>query len=674
MLQEAMMSRLLWSVFLLLAASAGATDHFVSPTGLDTDPGTEAKPWKTIQHAANAGVIAPGDTVYIRAGTYNERVTVNVSGSAAGGFITFRNYVGESPVLDATGVTPPSSDTGLFLILGRSYVRVQGLELRNYQSTNGTTNQNQVPCGVHIRGASDHIEIHGCKVHDIWNHFADGNAFGIAVYGDAATPMTDIIIDGNEIYQCRLGNSETLTINGNVINWQVTNNLVHDNTNIGIVAIGYEGTCCGGTSDPLLDRARNGVIRGNMVWNCSSVGTPATGVPPNPAYAGAPGAGGIYVDGGHDVLVERNVSYQNDIGIELASEHTGKFSEAVTLRDNVVWRNKIGGLFLGGADATNGGSQNHTITNNTFWENDTNQDGNGEIQFNYRVFNNTLRNNLIVANAQSLLLSNPVAATVGGVAMNTGNGIDYNRWQAPAGSTSAEWQWKNASKTGFTAWKTASGGDAHSSFGDPLLVNPVVSGVAPPAAPDLHLRLDSPCINAGDPAFSAASGETDSDGGTRVTGGVVDIGADELAPRDAWRLQKFGAAAMGATAQFTADPDGDGALNLTEYALNTEPLVPGTAGLPVAGFATVGSDRFLTIAFTRPLVANDVTYTVQAAPALGSWVDGSIYGAGGDVATTATTSQVSRTAGAGTETIVVRDNVPLGVSVSRFLRLRISVP
>lgn len=668
------MSRSLILALLLGVPALEAANYYVSPGGLDTNPGTEALPWKNIQRAANVGATAAGDTVFIRTGTYNERVTVNVSGSAAGGFITFRNYAGEAPVLDATGVTPPTTDTGLFLIVGRSYVRVQGLEVANYKSTNGTTNQDQVPVGIHVRGASDHIEIRGCKVHDIWNHFADGNAFGIAVYGDATTPMTDIIIDGNEVYQCRLGNSETLTINGNVINWQVTNNRVHDNTNIGIVAIGYEGTCCGGTSDPVLDRARNGVIRGNAVWNCSSMGTVATGVPSNPAYGGLPGAGGIYVDGGHDILIERNVSYQNDIGVELASEHLGKFSEAVTLRDNFVWRNKIGGLFLGGADITNGGSQNHVVTNNTFWENDAIQDGNGEIQFNHRVFNNTLRNNLIFANAQSLLLSNPVAATVSGEAMNTGNVIDYNRWQAPAGSAAAEWEWRKVAKTGFTAWKTASGGDANSSFGDPLLVSTVVSGVAPPAAPDLHLRLDSPCRDAGDPAFATGSGETDGDGGTRVTGGRVDIGADELAPRDAWRVQKFGAGATGATAQLTADPDGDGLINLMEFALGGEPLAAATSGLPVRGIATVGTDQFLTITFTKPLVANDVTYTIQAAAVPGAWVDGSSYGPGGDVAVTGATTQVSRAAGASTETITVRDNTAFSASGARFLRLRVVAP
>jgi hypothetical protein len=667
------MLRLFILALLVAPVAMNAADYYVAPNGLDANPGTEAQPWRNLQRAANAGAVAPGDTVYVRAGAYSERVTIQVSGSAAGGFITFRNYPGETPILDATGVTPPTTDTGLFLIDGRSYIRIQGFELRNYQSLAATTNQNHVPCGIHLRGACDHVEIRSCQIHDIWNHFADGNAFGIVAYGDAAAPMTNLLIDGNEVYQCRTGNSETIAINGNVNGWQVSNNLVHDNTNIGIDAIGYEETCCGGTSDPILDRARNGVIRGNTVWNCSSAGTAATSVPSNPAYGGLPGAGGIYVDGGRDIVIEGNISFQNDIGIELASEHSGKATESVSVRGNTVWRNKIGGLFLGGSGSANGSATNNVITGNTFWENDTSQDGNGEIQFQYRVFNTVVRNNLVVANSQSLLLSNPVPALVGGQPANSGNDFNYNRWHAPAGSSAATWQWKNATKTGFPAWKTAAAGDANSTFGDPLFVNPTFTGTAPPARPDLHLRLDSPCLDAGDPAFLPAVGETDTDRGPRVTGPRVDIGSDELTPRDAWRVEKFGAAATSASAAFTADPDHDGLSNLLEFALAAEPLQASVSALPTASLSG-GPGSSLTLTFTRSLAASDLTYTVEAAPLLGQWTAGSQYGPAGDAPTTAATTQISRTTANGRETIIVRDNIPLSAASFRFLRLRVSAP
>jgi len=47
---------------------------------------------------------------------------------------------------------------------------------------------------------------------------------------------------------------------------------------------------------------------------------------------------------------------------------------------------------------------------------------------------------------------------------------------------------------------------------------------------DYHLRLDSPCVNAGDPNFVAEPNETDMDGELRVMLRRVDMGADEFNP------------------------------------------------------------------------------------------------------------------------------------------------
>jgi len=66
-----------------------STTWYVSPYGSNTNPGTQAAPFKTIQEAAN--VAGPGDTVLIHAGTYRESVTPARSG-AAGAPITYKPY------------------------------------------------------------------------------------------------------------------------------------------------------------------------------------------------------------------------------------------------------------------------------------------------------------------------------------------------------------------------------------------------------------------------------------------------------------------------------------------------------------------------------------------------------------------------------------------------------
>ncbi len=78
-----------------LTGSGGlfAADYYVSASGNDSNSGTLASPYQTIQKAANVAVA--GDTVFIRAGTYRETVTPSQSGTA-GNPITFTAYNGEA--------------------------------------------------------------------------------------------------------------------------------------------------------------------------------------------------------------------------------------------------------------------------------------------------------------------------------------------------------------------------------------------------------------------------------------------------------------------------------------------------------------------------------------------------------------------------------------------------
>ena len=66
-------------------------------------------------------------------------------------------------------------------------------------------------------------------------------------------------------------------------------------------------------------------------------------------------------------------------------------------------------------------------------------------------------------------------------------------------------------------------------YGDPGFVRRHDRSWEVPNLNDYHLRLDSICIDRGDPGFDG-TGKRDIDGQARVMGRAVDIGADEVAP------------------------------------------------------------------------------------------------------------------------------------------------
>ncbi len=480
-----------------VTTASSSPAFYVSPTGNDANAGTISAPWRTFQHAAN--VAHPGDTINLRAGTYTESVTINVSGSAAAGFITFQNYPGEVAVLDGTGLTV-TGETGLLNIIDHNYIKIIGLEIRNY-STTSTAN---VPVGIWITGADDNIQIRNNRIHDIKNSASgcNANALGLAAYGNnATTAISNLIIDGNQLDHLTLGCSETLTVDGNVQFWAITNNVIHDNNNIGIDAIGFEKV----SSNTATDQARDGNISGNTLYNISSFG--------NPAYGNAYAADGIYCDGCTRVTIERNIIHNTDFAIEIASEWPGKLSSFVTVRSNLVYNNNASGLTIGGYDNKRGGTDNCTFVNNSFYNNDTKNTGEGEFQIQYFATNNVFKNNIVYAGAQNLFIYSYTSSSANPV------DADYNVYYSNGGAAASSWTWNATARTGFAAYQTASGKDAHSLFVNPQYLNLTT--------PNFHVAAASPAVNTGINLGTTAEGTTDFAGNARVQGTNIDIGAYE---------------------------------------------------------------------------------------------------------------------------------------------------
>ena len=120
-----------------------------------------------------------------------------------------------------------------------------------------------------------------------------------------------------------------------------------------------------------------------------------------------------------------------------------------------------------------------------------------------------------------------------------------------------------------------------------------------------------------------------------------------------WRQTHFGSSEATGNAANTADPDGDGVVNLLEYALAGDPMVAEHDLLPVQ--SVVGGK--LALAFDR-IPDGTLIYEVQASDDLAAWSN--IWSSTG----------VENTAGL----VTVTDSELLSAHARRFLRLRVTTP
>jgi len=284
------------------------------------------------------------------------------------------------------------------------------------------------------------------------------------------TPYSNIVIDGNTIDHCQPGDdeTETLTVNGNITNFQITDNLIYDDNNIGIAMIGGEPDAFW-LNNPTanLPVARDGVCSQNTVFNIH-------------ANYGGGYAGGIYVDGGQDITLSGNVSYKNDMGLEVGAENQGYVASGIIVENNLLYSNTQAGLVLGGYDSTVGRTEDCSFINNTVYKNDTSNTGNGQLWIQY-ASNNVITSNIFVAAGNNVLLGSDEAG-------NVNNLLDHNLFFA-ASPAHAQFNWNSDSYNGLADYQSGTGQDADSLFANPKFINTRTA--------NFRLAMGSPAINAG---------------------------------------------------------------------------------------------------------------------------------------------------------------------------------
>ena len=405
--------------------------YFVAKNGNDNNPGTETQPWKTLTKAGNTATA--GDTIYIKQGTYNEQFSIQHSGTENNP-ITFTTYQNDEVIIDGTSI--PLSWDGLIRIIDKSYITIKGLTIQNSQYF-----------GIYSKYSSNNIKIEN-------NQITNCQSSAIIIYPSSTGNPHHIYIYNNTIdTTCMNMNQESISLS-NVNYFEITNNKVFNSYKEGI---------------DVKSGCRNGIIQENEVSNHDPI---------RPC---------IYIDAyekdSYNIIVERNIAYNNGQGICLATEKGGTL-ENIKVYNNIIYTKSNG---LGIHRFTTSGSHQKKdiyIINNIFHmlEDATCI----MLTDNEEHFTNlVVRNNILSGTNYHIMTTN----------FNdyTNIHIDHNLFTA----TSNEY--------GTNYIKA-----------DPKFKNP--------SNADFQLQPDSPAIDQGSPQNAPT---TDYNGITRPQGEQIDIGAYE---------------------------------------------------------------------------------------------------------------------------------------------------
>jgi hypothetical protein len=254
------------------------------------------------------------------------------------------------------------SDSGGVSIVDSRSVEIFGLTVRDYhtdgtaltpagilveaRSDTKTTTQSKLPhlsaCYLHGGSCSD-IYLIDNTVTDITNQ-ADGvsdkkalcgnpevDAYGIALISagtDSADELQHVVIEGNTVSGTRTGQSETVTVNGNITDFLVADNVIHDTDNIGTDAIGWETGA---------NQADHGLIDDNTVYDVDTLSNMSYGRWNGTKCVGSQeNAAGIYTDGASYIWIDDNTVWNADQGINLDVETAHRSTSDLLVSGNVV--------------------------------------------------------------------------------------------------------------------------------------------------------------------------------------------------------------------------------------------------------------------------------------------------------------------------------------------------
>lgn len=182
---------LLALIFLCAPRGAAASDYYSSPSGRPSGDGSVGNPWNLATALAQPAAVRPGDTIWLRGGTYPGTFSSSLNGSA-GNPIVVRQYPGERAILDGG-----NSGGRAILTVAGSYTWYWGFEIMSSDLNRVSTTNLDNPPDI---GRGDGIDIDqssrtgpGLKfinliIHDtrqgvsFWTEAIDAEIYGCLIY------------------------------------------------------------------------------------------------------------------------------------------------------------------------------------------------------------------------------------------------------------------------------------------------------------------------------------------------------------------------------------------------------------------------------------------------------------------------------------------------------------
>jgi hypothetical protein len=291
-------------------ASGNAALYYVATDGDDGNPGTIERPWHTLAKAAE--MAAPGDTVFLRQGTFPGSVRFGRSGEE-GRPITFRNYPGEAVAVQAT-------DWFGLALRGVNWLVIAGLEVYG--------------ASVHniVVSNGSHNVIRDCEIHHSgWD--------GVSLTGDLdAGDVTD-----NAVLNCLVHSNtyEGVYIVGAMPGFRVADNRVEGNTFTGNGSEAVQNTPRSSDADALTPSGT--IIRGNIIysnhgdWGVMDLTGDGLLVDGNLLWSNGSGRmAGIAYSNGSGSVISNNVIANNDGWYEFdAAIYTSRTSDLSIVHNTI---------------------------------------------------------------------------------------------------------------------------------------------------------------------------------------------------------------------------------------------------------------------------------------------------------------------------------------------------